>query len=522
MSNRDIRATTVPLKIHNNTWLSNKIDSRLELARQLYNIFIQEGYKRFHALKKNCKWEKIEDFYTQIRYLHKNDLKKKWYYEIRNERLYRHGLTGSKCFDCRFNNTFSVNAQLTNQWINEFLPGNLRSRIVRDASQRWHEAMHPTRERPFRGLPKTIKQCNVLMGRDGYRKKDNSIGKGIRFKIDDATIVIDSSSGKHDIVIPVDLSDHRAQHAFNVINGKPNPGRKDVYWIKRQIVRGKKRYFLVVMHENGPLSNHNITPMKNGIAGIDIGATYHWIVGEYVDMNNNKCGYVDFFKMADVVTENKVKKLKQYRAKLKNSQYGSKNSIRYKDKIQELSRKIVEEKKNVQNQLINSVVLKFGQVKTEDVLCNDWNKSQAFGGQVRKSSPGKFWRRLDHICKTYNIPLEKHNCSRTRLSQHCACGYDFKINDMNQRAKKCPECGLVIHRDMLAAILIAFTTNGITDFKKAQEFIKLYCNQLAERWWQLIKMSQSAGTKKDVLAFCKIYGLNIDDAGKCWAVDGIS
>ncbi|MEZ5117096.1 MAG: zinc ribbon domain-containing protein [Candidatus Nanopelagicales bacterium] len=94
-------------------------------------------------------------------------------------------------------------------------------------------------------------------------------------------------------------------------------------------------------------------------------------------------------------------------------------------------------------------------IVTEHVDVRAWARS--WGRSIRVFSPGMLLAALRMECEKTGGALLRAATGPTALSQHCVCGRRER-KPLTQRVHRCPGCGLVADRDLLAAALAACVT----------------------------------------------------------------
>src|ERR1035437_1937997 len=83
-----------------------------------------------------------------------------------------------------------------------------------------------------------------------------------------------------------------------------------------------------------------------------------------------------------------------------------------------------------------------------------------YGRSVGVRAPGMFVALMKQKCKRFGGTVIEFSTYHTKLSQTCLCGRIEKKN-LSQRVHNCPDCGLVMQRDLLSSFLALFVLDGI-------------------------------------------------------------
>ncbi|MHA7649644.1 zinc ribbon domain-containing protein [Mycobacterium sp. ML4] len=91
-------------------------------------------------------------------------------------------------------------------------------------------------------------------------------------------------------------------------------------------------------------------------------------------------------------------------------------------------------------------------ITIEDCRINTW--ARLWGKRIALFSPGMLLTALAAECAAAGGKLHRAGTRTTAMSQHCLCG-ERVSKTLSQRTHRCPACGLVADRDIIAAILAA-------------------------------------------------------------------
>lgn len=134
------------------------------------------------------------------------------------------------------------------------------------------------------------------------------------------------------------------------------------------------------------------------------------------------------------------------------------SSRRYRDlraRAADAERRLAAQRRSLQQRLANEA-LQFGAtVRMERVSVKAWQR--VFGRSVSVKAPGLFMSVLARKAESAGGRAEWIDTRSTALSQHCVCGHRQK-KKLFERVHRCPECGLVMQRDLLAAFLALHTS----------------------------------------------------------------
>lgn len=159
------------------------------------------------------------------------------------------------------------------------------------------------------------------------------------------------------------------------------------------------------------------------------------------------------FPVRDLKILNKrLKKIDRHLCKLKD---GSNNKLKEYRKRRLLIRRIFNLNKSYINQFVSDIVkLKPKRVVMEHLLVKQMNKSYFFDKKLQQAQFRYFRDQMEYRCTRSGIEFVLAD-TFFPSSQLCSnCGHRQKMW-LNKRVYKCPECGLVIDRDLNASINLA-------------------------------------------------------------------
>ena len=209
-------------------------------------------------------------------------------------------------------------------------------------------------------------------------------------------------------------------------------------------------YAFIVVEEP---ENSRIIPVRQRTrVGIDLG------VSRFFTTHDGK-----YFESPRFLRKN-LEKLKRAQRKLSRKKIGSKNREKARLKVSRLHEKVKNARRDHHFKVAHYLVTNYDQV-----VCEDLEISKMF----RKKYESKQRRALQDIALSEFLEIldwmgRKYSCEITKVppeytSQMCSgCGSIVK-KDLSVRVHNCPHCGLVIDRDINAAINILNRGNKLPD-----------------------------------------------------------
>ena len=227
---------------------------------------------------------------------------------------------------------------------------------------------------------------------------------------------------------------------------KYNPREKKISdeWKIRHITISKtntgKYYCSICFQYSIDIENiHNDN--TNNILGIDYSSS-----SLYIDSEGNNASYPKYYR-------SNLDKLRILQKQFSRQQKGGKNRDRTLNKIRILHERISNQRKDFLHKLSTSITKKFDVICVEDINMQNMSQGLHLGKSTMDNGFGMFREMLSY--KQKRIPYHKLILANKWFpsSKRCSkCGNiksDLKLSD---RIYKCNECGLVIDRDLNAAI----------------------------------------------------------------------
>ena len=168
---------------------------------------------------------------------------------------------------------------------------------------------------------------------------------------------------------------------------------------------------------------------------------------------------------------NKSKKVKYYKSKLKRVQRNlsrkyekrksenfynkemSKNEIRELEKIRYLYRKLTNIRDNYIHQVTAEIVNMLPKrIVIEDLKVSDMLKDKRLSEEIHEQCFYKFREYLTYKCEEKGIELVVADRYYPSSKTCSCCGNVKKVLKLNERVYRCDKCGLIIDRDLNAAI----------------------------------------------------------------------
>ena len=150
---------------------------------------------------------------------------------------------------------------------------------------------------------------------------------------------------------------------------------------------------------------------------------------------------------------NAEKRLKRAQRSLSRKQKGSNNRRKQRHKVALLHSKVVNQRNDFQWKVASAFAKECSIIYVEDLQIRNMVKNHCLAKAIHDASWGTFLTKLAHSCVKTGAKFVKVNPRNT--SKTCSnCGWVWKAMTLEHRDFKCETCGLVLDRDINAAVNI--------------------------------------------------------------------
>lgn len=418
---------------------ANKIRSRFEAARQVYNAALGESLKRLSLMRESR-------LYRAARKMPKGQERTKAFKKAEEA-------VGFRKYDLGHWGT-----QFTKSWINEHLGANTCSVIVMSAFETAHRYSFGKIGRPrFRKAG----ELRAIEGRTRSccRWKDGGIewkGLTIPAAIDTTDVVV-----KHGLSCPV----------------------KYVRMV-RKTIRGKERFFAQLVCEGSPYRKPSHKPTE-GTVGVDIGPGTISVVGQKKAFLNELCPGLTVRRLEIARIQRRLNRSRRNTNPENYNENGtikkdarvwikSKTYHRLANQLAALNKQQDAHRKNLHGKMVADILALGNDVRLEKL---DYVKlQQEFGKTVRLRAPGALVDRLKAEAAKWDATVTEFSTWTTWLSQTCFCGrVKQKGKGEKSRWHQC-ECGAIAQRDLFSAYLARFVEHDRLDADRAKSAWSDICN----------------------------------------------
>ena len=453
------------LKLSTSPKQLNVLDSRLNIARQIYNACLGESLKRLYLMRCSKVYQKALRLPKTLS--NKND---KVVVNKQKNILFR------QVRDKYAFNEYAIHKYLTRIYSKTWLTQHIDSLTAQKIASRAFSAVEQYAYKK-RGKPR-FKGKYRFSSLEGKNNKS-----GLRF-IDGKVVWSVKNSDK---LILSPIYDKKDKHGLeaNVLNSKT----KYIRLIKR-VIKGCPVWYVQLIQSGIPYIKAKHQPC-NDVIGLDIGPSTIAVVSKTdaklqafcPDLQDSLQEIARLQKKlsrslritnkdnfaADKFVKNSNGNYVKKQGKIKQGPKFWFNSTRYKNlriKIQEKQRKMVAGRKCAHGSLINSLLSQGNIINTEKLSYKNWQK--LFGKSINFRAPGLFLEKLRHKAASAGGKVIEFNPRNTALSQMCHCGNKQK-KSLSERWHNCKVCGVKAQRDLYSAFLAMHVADNRLDTSQAKK-----------------------------------------------------
>lgn len=148
----------------------------------------------------------------------------------------------------------------------------------------------------------------------------------------------------------------------------------------------------------------------------------------------------------------KLKKLRRLQRSLCRRQKGSKRREKMKQRIATLHYRIANVRSDTLHKLTSRLAKNHGAIGIEDLNVLGLVKNHSLARAISDCGWGEFRRQLEYKCLWYGSTLIVHDRFFPSSKTCSRCGHVQDVLPLSQRIYRCEKCGLVIDRDLNAAL----------------------------------------------------------------------
>lgn len=247
----------------------------------------------------------------------------------------------------------------------------------------------------------------------------------------------------------------------------------------RRKIRGRNRFYVQLLCGGSPFQKPK-NVIGKGVVGLDFGPKHFAFVSNTNAVRTTFCSGLNNI-------DQKIRRLQRMmdRSKRcsnlnnfddkgraivgKRSWIYSNSYKKLRDLVAELQRKQAEQRKSLQGQLQNKILVEGNDFRTEAISYKSWQKQ--FGKSVNYYAPSMFVNNLKRKAESAGASLQTFSTRTTKLSRTCICGNEEVKLGKGYHVHHCPKCGVGPYdRDVFSAWLARFVDvkNSTLDLKQAK------------------------------------------------------
>lgn len=178
---------------------------------------------------------------------------------------------------------------------------------------------------------------------------------------------------------------------------------------------------------------------SNNIIGIDLGLNHF-----YADSNSNLADNPRCLRMSE-------EKLAKVQKLLSRKKKGSKNRIKSRLKVARIYEKITNQRNDFLHKESRKLVHNYSQIAVEKLHIKNMVHNKHLSKSIADASWQRFLQMLAYKVEETGGKIIQVNARGT--SQYCICGNKVK-KTLAVRTHKCSDCGIIIDRDVMSAMVI--------------------------------------------------------------------
>ena len=480
----------VKVKLHLQENVKNHLNKSFHIADSAYNETLSFGLKRFSAMKKNEKYQELLELRREVVKVQeniKNKNKTETKKEIKQKLKEEANQTKTQLKEIDENlREIRMNYGLTEYQLSSWI---LERRKQTEAYQHLSATeLQAIAENAYQTLSQVIfykTKSEKLKFRSKY-----SLTHGFRNKLNNrGTRLVDSKKTgvayrlyihKRSTFIDIPVSAFTEYQQVQLLRAD----KIKYVQIISKTIRGKQVFYLHIVCQGIPVSK---IQKGEGVIGIDPG------VSTVAYVSKDSCELVDLvpkdFACKERLIQNLSRKIERSR-RMNNPEAYNKNGTRKKDvRLKPLSkrakrlairrqtayRKLTEERRKQQGELVNHIVSQSSVIKIEDLDVKSLQKrkretrinpktgrpfsKKRYGKAIFKAAPGHFRTLLLHRANSTGCKVDIISPKKTKPSQYNHITGEFNKKELKTRIYNLTDEITDVQRDLYSAFLIAYIEN---------------------------------------------------------------
>ena len=480
----------VKVKLHLQENVKNHLNKSFHIADSAYNETLSFGLKRFSAMKKNERYQELLELRREVVKVQDNTKKK---IKEETEKEIKQKLkeeakqikTRLKEIDENLGEIL-INYGLTKYQLSSWL---LKRRKQTVAYQHLNSIeLQVVAENAYQTLsqvifyktkPEKLKFRSKYSLEHSFRNKVNSTGTrlvesektGVAYRL-----YIHKSSTFVDIPVSA-FTEHQQEQLLRADKIK-------YVQIISKTIRGKQVFYLYIICQGIPISK---IQKGEGVIGIDPG------ISTVAYVSKDSCGLVDLvpkdFARKERLIQNLSRKIERSRRVNNPEAYNKNGTIKKDVRLKTLSkrakrlairrqtayRKLTEDRRKIQGELVNHIVSQSSVIKIEELDVKSLQKrkretrinpktgrpfsKKRYGKAIFKAAPGYFKTLLLHRANSTGCKVDIISPKKTKPSQYNHITGEFNKKELETRIYNLTNEITDIQRDLYSAFLIAYIEN---------------------------------------------------------------
>ena len=480
----------VKMKLHLQDNVKNHLNKSFHIADSAYNETLSFGLKRFSAMKKNERYQELLELRREVMKVQEN-IKKKTKEETKKEikQKFKEEAKQKKAQLKEINEELGkiqMNYGLTKYQLSLWI---LERRKQTKAYQHLNTAeLQVVGEEAYKTLsqvifykikPEKLKFRSKYSLNHSFRNRDN-IGGTRLVESKKTGVAYRLYIHKKSTFIDIPVSAFTEYQQVQLLRAD----KIKYVQIVSKTIRGKQVFYLHIVCQGTPVSK---IQKGEGVTGIDPG------ISTVAYVSKNSCELVDLvpkdFARKERLIQNLSRKIERSR-RVNNPEAYNKNGTRNKDvhlkplskrakrlaiRRQTAYRKLTEDRKKLQGELVNLIVSQSSVIKIEDLDIKSLQKrkretrinsktgrpfsKKRYGKAVFKAAPGYFRTLLLHRANSTGCKVDIISPKKTKPSQYNHITGEFDKKELKTRIYNLTDEITDVQRDLYSAFLIAYIEN---------------------------------------------------------------
>ena len=198
------------------------------------------------------------------------------------------------------------------------------------------------------------------------------------------------------------------------------------------------KYYISILVEVNEVDAAPKPISENKAVGIDLGIKTFAVLSDGTEIQNHK-----YLKRS-------IKKVKRFQRSLSKKAKGSKNREKARLRLARAHERVCNQRNNFLHQVTHRLVANYDTICLETLSASNMVKNHHLAQALEDIAINRFNTLLEYKAKEYGVNILRIGRFEPS-SKMCTCGYINHDLTLSMRTWKCPVCGAVHDRDLLAA-----------------------------------------------------------------------